>query len=519
MIAQKRNSNVVSIPAPIQGWNVRDPLPMMGPQYAPILDNVFCLPSELQVRKGWTEYATFDGTCRTLLQYNATSGDAELFAAVEDSLGDCFVYDISGGGAGVEVVNTLTSAIFKQTHFATSGGEFSYYVNGADSALMYDGTTWHTITSSSTPYAITGPSSTHFSDVVVHKRRLWFVESNSLKCWYLPTDQIAGAAVSYDFGPIFNRGGHIVKIDTWSLDAGTGLDDHFIVYTNQGEVAVYSGVDPASASTWSLQGVFYIGSPTASGFTCKYGGDLLIISKDGIAQMSKSLMSSRVSTQLQMTDKIQPQLANDTTTYAANPSWDLLLYPPQNMLLVNIPTETIDSTGSYQYVMNTISGAWARWTGIPAHCWTFCEEKLYFGGNGFVGLAWNGQNDNGADITADILPAYQNYGTQSRLKRWSLARIVLGTDGNATYGSRMEVDFNLNPSVINIPFTLNTPFAVYGSSTYGSSVYGGQMSVKSDWKSTSGIGYWGSLHVKVKTSVADVRLYSIDVVTESGGNI
>ena len=64
-----------------------------------------------------------------------------------------------------------------------------------------------------------------------------------------------------------------------------------------------------------------------------------------------------------------------------NANWDLLLYPPQNMLLVNIP---VSSTVSYQYVMNTISGAWSRWTNIPAYCWYFANENLYFGTAGTV---------------------------------------------------------------------------------------------------------------------------------------
>lgn len=521
MIPQKRNSQVVSIPAPIMGWNVRDPLPMMGPQYAPILDNVFCLPSELQLRKGYTKQATFTGTAKTLLEYSPLSGDAELYAAV-DNAGACSIYLIDTTYSvtphvATSVVTGLTSAEFKQSHCSTSGGEFSYYVNGADDAILYDGTTFQSVNSTSTPYAITGPANTHFTDVITHKRRLWFVEKDSMSCWYLPTDQIAGAAVEYDFGPIFTRGGKIRKIDTWSLDAGTGLDDFFIVFTTQGEVAVYQGTDPASASTWSLKGVFYIGTPTGTGHTCKYGGDLLIINKDGIAQMSKSLMSSRVNTQLQMTDKIQPRLAEDTTLYKNNQGWDLLLYPPQNMLLVNIP---VSATESYQYVMNTISGAWSRWTGIPAKCFYFHEEKIYFGANGYVGLAWNEQSDDGEFIIADILPAYQNFGSQSRMKRWSMARVVLSTNTFLAFGTRMEIDFNINPQSIGFPFIVETPVGVYGRGKYGKNVYSnGAASIRAEWKNTTGMGYWGSLHIQFKTKVADVRLYSIDVVTESGGNI
>ena len=517
MPAKQKVANIVSIPAPIGGWNIRDPLPNMEPIFAPTLDNCFCLPSEIQIRKGYTKWAEFTGTCETIMDYDAASGDELLLAAVNDG-GNCKIYDISTEGATpTAVVSGLTSARFKHTHFASSGGFFTYYVNNSDAAILYDGTTWHSVTTTSSPYKITGYTDTVFMDVVAHKRRLWFVPDNSLKAYYLPTDSIAGALQSFDFAPIFSKGGHIVKIDTWSLDAGTGLDDYFVVFTTEGEVAVYSGTDPASASTWQLTGVFYIGTPTGQvGYTCKYGGDLLIINKDGIAQMSKSLMSSRVNTWLQLTDKIQPQLASDTIIYKNNFGWDLMLYPPNNMLLVNVP---ISTTESYQYVMNTISGAWARWTGLPAKCWYMANDLLYYGANGYVAQAWNTQSDNGSNIVADILPAYQNFGAASQLKRWTMGRIILGSTADLAYGGRMEVDFNLNPTEITLPYVVQSPIAVYGSGVYGTDIYGGSLTIKNQWKNLTGIGYWGSFHIKFETNQSDIRLYAMDVMGEAGGNI
>ena len=295
------------------------------------------------------------------------------------------------------------------------------------------------------------------------------------------------------------------------------MDDYFVVFTTEGEVAVYSGTDPASASTWQLTGVFYIGTPTGTvGHTCKYGGDLLIINKDGIAQMSKSLMSSRVNTWLQLTDKIQPQIASDTSAYASNQGWDLLLYPPNNMLLVNIP---VSSSTSYQYVMNTISGAWSRWTGLNARCWYMANDNLYFGSDGYVAKAWSTQSDNGSNITADILPAYQNFGAASQLKRWTMGRIVLGSTGDLSYGGRMEVDFNLNPNAISLPYSVDTNGAAYGTGTYGLDVYGGNIVIRNQWKNLTGIGYWGSFHIQFVTNQSDIRLYAMDVMGEAGGNI
>lgn len=517
MPAKKKVANIVSIPAPIGGWNVRDPLPSMEPIYAPVLDNCFCLPSEIQIRKGYTKWAEFEGTCKTIVDYDAASGEELLIACVDTGSGAVMLDVTEEGAEPTELVTGLTSAMFKHCHFATSGGFFTYYVNNTDSAIMYDGTTWHEVTTSSTPYAITGVTDTVFLDVISHKRRLWFVPDNSMKGYYLPTDQVAGAAQYFDFAPIFSKGGHIIKIDTWSLDAGTGLDDYFVVFTTEGEVAVYSGTDPASASTWQLTGVFYIGTPTTPvGYTCKYGGDLLIINKDGIAQMSKSLMSSRVNTWLQMTDKIQPQLTQDTTYYANNEGWDILLYPPANMLLVNVP---VNSTTYYQYVMNTISGAWSRWTGLPARCWYMSNDNLYFGADGFVAKAWNTQSDNGADITADILPAYQNFGSMSQLKRWTMGRIILGSTADITYGGRMEIDFNLNPNPVGLPYKGDTTIAIYGTATYGADTYGGSVTIRREWKNLTGIGYWGAFHIQFRTNQSDVRLYAMDVMGEAGGNI
>lgn len=517
MTAKRRTAQIVSLPAPIGGWNIRDPLPLMEQKYAPICDNVFCLPSALQVRKGYTQWATFTGTAETVFDYDGlTTGSERLFAAVSNA-GTYSVYDVSASGAvGAAVITGLSNARFKHTHFATSGGQFTYIVNGADAPYLYDGTTWQAVTGASVPYAITGVTTSLLKDVISHKRRLWFVEKSTLSCWYLPTDSIAGAAVKFDFGPIFSRGGYIVKIDTWTLDAGYGVDDYFVIFTSSGEVGVYRGTDPASASTWALTGIFYIGSPTGEGKTCKYGGDLLIVNKDGIAQMSKSLMSSRVSTQLQMTDKIQPQLASDTSEFASNYGWDLLLYPPQNMLLVNIP---INSTDSYQYVMNTISGGWARWKNIPAKSWYFANENLYFGASGFVGKMWNGNSDNGSNITWEVLPAFNNFGKEASLKKFNMARLIFGYTSGHTYGTRMELDFNLLSSPVTMPLYVTAPAGTYGTSTYGSAVYGGDVTIKREWRNAYGLGFWGSLHIKGYTTLSDVYLYAIDLNLESGGNI
>jgi len=513
MMPKKRTSKVVTVPAPIGGWNARAPLSDMQAIDAIILDNCFCLPSEIQIRKGYTTWSTgLAGTTESIFEYKSATA-TKLFAA-SNNAGACQIYDVTASGlAGVAVVGSLTSARFKTSNFSNSGGSYMHACNGANDLLLFDGSNWTALNGTSTP-ALTGVTTSTLVDVVTHKRRQWFVEKNTLHGWYLAVDAVAGAATKYDFGPIFKRGGKLVKVDTWTLDAGYGVDDMLVLFTSEGEVAVYRGTDPASASTWELTGVFYIGAPVGDvATTCKYGGDLLVVNRDGIAQLSKSLMSSRVSTHLQMTDKIQPRLAADISTYYSIYGWQVLLFPPQNMLLVNVPH---DATTSYQYTMNTTSGGWSRWKGLAAKCWCFSGENLFFGAAGGVNLAWYGQNDNGSTVSATILPAYLKFGSDGQLKRWNMARVIYGLDASANFGAKMKVDFDLNEDVVATPAMVPANIGIWDADVWDGPIWGGSIYPAKRWLSVSGLGYWGSLQVKLESMNADIRVYSIDYNVEGG---
>ena len=85
--------------------------------------------------------------------------------------------------------------------------------------------------------------------------------------------------------------------------------------------------------------------------------------KDGLFPLSKALMSSRVNTKTALTDKIQSAVSEATTLYGTSFGWQTMIYPPENMLFLNVPV----AVGSQQqYVMNTISGAWSNFTNMPA---------------------------------------------------------------------------------------------------------------------------------------------------------
>ena len=89
----------------------------------------------------------------------------------------------------------MTNGIWEYVNITTAGGSYLMAVNGADSALLYNGATW-------TNPAITGVTSSTLCNITLFKNRLWFIEQYTLKAWYLPTSSIGGAAQYIDMSSI-----------------------------------------------------------------------------------------------------------------------------------------------------------------------------------------------------------------------------------------------------------------------------------------------------------------------------
>lgn len=507
--AQRRAVQSKSIPAPVGGWNKRDSIADMASDDAVIMDNMFPLPSEVMLRKGYTEHVTgVSGTVNTLAAYNSPTIN-RLFGAAGTS-----IYNVTSAGAvGAAVVTGQTSDKWQKINFSNSGGNYMYLANGADSMQLYDGTNWQAVTAVSSPIAITGVTTSTIIGLNIFKNRIWMVQKDTMKVWYLATDAIGGAATALDLAPLFKNGGYLMAMGTWSLDAGQGLDDYAVFVTSQGEVAVYKGTDPASASTFALVGVFLIGSPIGRRCFEKFGGDLIMVSRDGLLPMSKALMSSRVNQQIALTDKIQQAAAEVATLYASNFGWETILYPSENMLLMNIP---VSSTESQQYVMNTITGAWCRFTGWQAACWERFNDMIYFGTASGVNLAWSGLSDNAANIDGEVLQAFSYFGNTAQVKRFTLIQPIFRTNGSPGITIGINVDFDTSAPVSTPTFSA-TSAAVWDVALWDTGIWGGSLEIKKDWIGVTGVGRAASAHLKVALLGIELRWAATVYNYETGG--
>jgi hypothetical protein len=586
-VAKKFTASVASLASPIGGWNARDSLAEMNPLDAVQLINFFPTPSDVTLRKGFTKTSTgITGNVQTLMNYANQDGTNTLFAVANG-----VIYNASTSTA-TSVFTGLTNSKFQQCMISTDGGNFLIAVNGEDAAMIYDGTRWAKIATTSTAqtistitrggtgnltatlttavahglvtgnrvtisgateanyngsYAITvtgattftytmataptanatvvgtytvigitGVNSNVFVNVNMCQNRLFFVQKNTMTFWYLPVESIGGAALDFPLGAIARSGGFLQAMGTWTLDAGYGVDDLAAFVTSMGEVIVYKGTNPSDSNAWSEVGVWQLGQTFSRRCFFKFGGDLLLLTQDGLVPMSGALQSSRLDPRINLTDKIFYAVSQAATNFYAEFGWQINYFASENMLILNIPT----GLGYEQYVMHTITKAWARFTGVNAICWEASgDNKIFFGGNGFVAQFYTETSDAGANIIATAQQAYSYFDTRGQLKRFTLVRPILQTtNGLPTVLCGISTDFDTVPLTSQIAFNpaINNT-GTWDNAKWDAANWGGDLQTTKLWQGVTGTGFSGSVNINVASQGIDFHWASTDYVMEKGG--
>ena len=570
-----------SITSPIGGWNARDSIADMPPTDAVTLTNLYPTPTDVQLRKGYSKYSTgITGQVNTVMNY-AGATTQKLFAVAGTKIYDCTT-------STAAQVYTVSNDKFQFVNISNSGGNFLIACNGVDPTLIYDGTKWismattttaatissithvgavatlitatpHglatgnqitisgaiptayngsyivtvtgastlTYTMASTPasnattvgsylinFGVTGVNSNAFVSVNLFKNRLYFTEKDTLHIWYLPVNSLGGAAQQLDFGSIARNGGFLQGMATWTLDAGQGADDYAVFITNMGEIIVYNGTDPASATTWALKGVWQLGYVFSRRCYYKWAGDVLLLTQDGLVPLASALQSSRLDPRVNLTDKIFYEISKEADAYSTFFGWQVIYYAKPNMLLINIP----NPSGTEQYVMHTISKSWCNFTGINATCFELHNDDLYFGGNGFVGKFWDTNADDGGQISATCQQAYSYFDNPGQQKRFTMVRPTFLVDvGAPGIYAGINTDFQTQNNLGKVTFVQTpTTTAVWDLAKWDIDVFAGGLVVSRQWQGVTGIGYAGGINLNIVSAGIDVHWVSTDYVMEKG---
>ncbi len=489
---QRRVSVGRSVPAPVGGWDAQSPLANMPPENAVILDNFIPRAGYVELRKGFVPWQTgLSIPVETVMVWrsNLTAPD-DIFAASGGN-----IYDVSNEGESpVSVYTGAGNARWQWINFANDAGTFLYAVNGANDPVYYNGTSFTSAVITGSAGSITLDPTT-LIDVMDHKGRIFFVQEESLRVWYLAPNAIQGEANLLDLGPIFDKGGSIICQATWTLDGGSGADDLAVWVTTQGQVAVYQGLDPSDADNWALVGVYDLGFPMSRRSLVKYGSDLTLITSDGVVPLSQALKLDRAQENLvALTQRIQNAFQTATTRYRNNFGWEMAFYQKGSLAICNVPITELAT--SEQYVQNVQTGSWCRFTGINAYTWAVANDNIYFGGQDGVYLWDTGYADNEENIVGDLKTAFNYFGTRGDLKKFEMLQPILRIASGVAPALEVLTDFKERiPTAV--PTTIATTGAKWDEAVWGVSLWSAGIETRDGWTSVTGIGYCGSIRMRV----------------------
>lgn len=536
--AKARNGR---IDAPINGWVSNTNLTKPVPRSAYKLDNWFPTLTGIRVRGGSDLYATI-GSDPVLSLFTYVSGSSrKLFAAdanqifditsptTDDMLdeiewvsGDYLAWlseDIMAWCGMTVAVGGQTGGYYSTTQFGTSGGEFLVVVNGEDDQQLYDGTSWSTINSGSSPISITNVDTDDLSAVWSYRSRLYYVQKDTKDTWYLPLDSVGGAATKFTLRGVFQKGGTALFGATWSLDAGDGQDDKWVVVSTEGEVVVYQGADPA-ADDWTLVGRYEMARPLGKNAWTKAGGDVLICTIEGLIPLSEVVQKDPAALYLAAVSRnIEPDWRTEAVARQSLP-WNIVKWAEKSMMVVTNPLVSTNLEDQC-FVANLQSGAWARFTGWDARSLAVHDGQLYFGdSSGQIFRAETTGMDNASTYTCTYVGHFETLGSPGSFKTCTLAR--------ATFKAAREFTAKLSVSVdesVNLPSPPNAATVTSGDE-WDSAVWDVAQwddtfsaSIRKKWNSVAGAGTSVAPQVQItsgSTVAPDAELLTMDVMFDTG---
>jgi hypothetical protein len=343
------------------------------------------------------------------------------------------LYDVTGQ-TPILVKANQSSGNYCASPLSNLSGNWLIVVNDfGDPVLRFNGTSWTVLLPPATPgdgaTAITGPVGSpvefgrNLTYVAKYRSRLYFIEKQSMNLWYLPTDSVGGTLVKIPLSGAATLGGYLLFLASWTVDAGDGIDDKLVAMTSEGEALIFTGNNPADPATWRQEGRYFVGKPLGMNAHSQVGGDLLILTIEGIVPISQVITKSSGEMELAMISRaIKPMWREEVKAKRTRP-WTIKRWDEYGGIFVTFPG---GSPGNrYCLLMNSVTGAFARAVGYDAMCFIRKAENMYFGTqDGIVMLADQSGSDDGKPYVATLVGGWETFQARSQNVTWHQARAV-----------------------------------------------------------------------------------------------
>ena len=540
---QRQNTQSLGISAPINGivatgifvGDAGGSESGIGTEKAIWLYNMIAGEYGCRVRPGSRDFATnlpdLEGTSevRTVMYFNSIiAGGAQdrVFAAT-----DLGIYDITAGGAGPWDFAGATSLEFPNQGSNAGWVSFLNYTNVAgDHYLLvcdeengywiFDGTSWAagSFTGTSIPDAV------DLVQIVEWNARIWFVEKNTARSWFLDPLALGGDITVFDVGNRFKDGGHLVQNSTWSLDDGAGMDDKFVMISSSGDVLVWDGIDPTTATDIRLVGRWQVGSvPEGRRVMSDWGGDVMILSTSGLITVSALLGGTATLNADKFASKnINQYIRQEMNQTLDRYGWSLQLVPNQGIALVTVPNPLNSTRAWIQFCLETTKNAWSMFRDLAMVSQVkFGSEYLFGTNDGRVMLLAGTVDDvtldqeSGEGIVFSMLTHYSDLANAAMWKRPQFIRPYWIGASQPVFSVQIKYDFDL-AELLTSPAYIEGGISEWDEAIWDIDVWQGTAQSYLETIGISGMGRHLAVAIR-GTAVADLTYVGADIMFDTGG--
>lgn len=524
-------AELFTVPAPIGGVNTVAAGLQLPPSDCVLAYNLIASESGLRSRLGYEERNTgltgvTDSTVRTIIPFTGSgAGSGRLFATTQSG-----IWNVTAAGSSPTQVHSFASKTGNagygvSTVVVTAAGYFILYCDEVNGLLVYSesGGSWAAVTEGSGGTQISGIAPSRLVFVMSFKGRVWFVERDSPNAWYLPLGAIYGTATKFPLESVFRSGGTLVGLWNWTYDGGSGLDDSLVAVSSGGDVLVYQGTSPTSVDTFGLRGTWQIGAtPGGRRIAASLGGELLLLSRQGLAPMSKLVVGAVGSVEY-ATAKVANLLNRLMSTKGGEITWAVTENPEDNALMVVVPLGA--DSDNLQIVQAQASRGWFLFRSLPIQSVAVWGGQLWFGTQDGRVCLHTGYVDDVKLDTGDYQPVSWSLITapttlgSARQKMVSLIRpLIIAESAGSSFQAEARYRYDLTelgPVDVVIPGGSGT----WDNALWDVDVWGGDAPPTQEFRGGGpGIGVEVSVAIR-GSAISRVVLVSMDVSYQQGGFI
>jgi len=434
----------ITIPAPTRGIIQHENDAYMGPGSCVVSDNWFPTMKGVRLRGGCIRWCVLPDAVPVISAFEFIDANVrKMFAAQETKL-----FDVSASTPAL-VKSGQTSGNYCASQMANLEGSWMLVVNdGGDPVLRFKaGGGWTPLLPPAVPgdgaTAITGPVGSpvefgaNLTYVCKYRSRFYFIEKNSMNLWYLGTDSIGGLLTKIPLSGAATHGGYLLFLASWSIDAGDGIDDKLVAVTSLGEALIFTGNNPADPLTWRQEGRYQIAPPMGMNAHDNVGGELVILTTEGIVPLSQAITKSAGEMEMAMLSRAIKRMWREEVADKRTWPWTIKRWDEYGGSFITFPGGRPGKR--YCLAMNTATGAFGRAVGWDAMCFLRMGADMFFGTqDGIIMQMDRTGYDDGVPYVCTLVGGWEMFQARSQTVTWRQARAVFTSGASEPFQPQLD---------------------------------------------------------------------------------